>query len=70
MAPNMLFSAVFDTDFWSKIANKRGKVREFRILVYFNEPRISETADKKTANSEGHLYMNYPHFCFSPFESN
>ena len=35
------------------MVNMRGKVCEFRNLVL----RISETADEKSANNEGHLYF-------------
>ncbi len=46
----------FYDQFNRKIANKRGKVRELWSLVYFLGSRISEIADKKTANYEGRQY--------------
>ncbi len=43
----------------SKIANNRGKVRDFRILVYFLWPWIWKFSDKKTPNNEDHLFTSY-----------
>jgi hypothetical protein len=55
MALKWLFNAGSDFKSYQKFANKRGKVRKFRILVYFIRSRISKTADEKTTNNEGHL---------------
>jgi hypothetical protein len=51
--------ATFDIKYFkkNKIANKRGKVRKFWILVYFLWLRISETA--KTPNNEGFYYKDW-----------
>ena len=35
------------------------KNREYWGLVHIYKPRISEFADKKSANYEGHLYIIY-----------
>ena len=50
---------IFMLNFVEKNANKRVKVRKYWGVVYFLGPRISETADKKTANNEGHLYFYF-----------